>query len=97
MGIDAAMDKTEVPSRLQPLVLQLCLLLEDVLLCALSRPPRPVSEIPQEAHFTSCADPAVHRHRAVQQDGRLVPQTVESHRVLHDQREDIGAPPGLTS
>lgn len=77
--------------------LQPGLLLEDVLLCAPSRPRRPVSEIPQEAHITSCADPAVHRHRTVQQDGRLVPQTVESHRVLDDQREDIGAHPGPTS
>lgn len=95
MGIDAALE--ENTGTLTAAICSRVLLLEDVLLSAPSSPRRPVSEIPQEAHITSCADPAVHRHRAVQQDGRLVPQTVESHRVLDDQRGDIGAHPGPTS
>lgn len=90
--------QTQVHPLLQPLMLHYaCLHLEEVLLCALSGPWRPVSEIPQEVHFSSCTDPTIHHHRVVQQDGRLVQQPVEPHWSLDEQREDIGGDPGPTS
>lgn len=68
----------------------ICLHLEDVLLCTVSRPWRPISKTPQEAQISSCADPTIHHHRVVQQDGHLVLQPVESNWSLDDQRNHVG-------
>lgn len=91
--------QARVPSRLQPLsaVRGTRLHLEDVLLRTLPRPHRAVSKIPQEADFSPCTQPAIHGHRVVPQDGSLVPQPVEPHCCLDEQREDIGGRPSPSS
>lgn len=69
----------------------------DMLLRALSRPRRTISEAPQEADICPRSEPAGQRGRLVLQHRGPVQQPVEPHRPLDDQWEHSGGEGGLAS